>query len=270
MDWYLASFISFSMPAFSKFLTGQRGSQQLLDSDGYIYCRKKPRDTALSTAWRCRKFQKPTSCPCHAFLSIADNSISLGSKPHNHDPNSAIPERREIISSLKRKAADQQLSVTQNLISEAIAEATPDVNRDLPKMESLSRVVQRSRAEASGSATHPEAPKSDNFILPPTCTSRDESFVLYDGHTDRDIRVVVFATARNIETLSRYPDWICDGTFYIAPKIFSQSYTIHAVIDYKCVPLVYILSGDKKGDTYAHVLNVIKYYFEHLLSILYI
>ena len=31
--------------------------------------------------------------------------------------------------------------------------------------------------------------------------------------------------------LAKYNNWIADGTFYIAPNIFSQSYTIHAVID---------------------------------------
>jgi hypothetical protein len=28
-------------------------------------------------------------------------------------------------------------------------------------------------------------------------------------------------------------NWIADGTFYVAPNIFTQSYTIHAVIDQK-------------------------------------
>ena len=33
------------MPTFSKFIKGQRASQQLVDTDGYIYSRKKPKDT---------------------------------------------------------------------------------------------------------------------------------------------------------------------------------------------------------------------------------
>ena len=35
-----------------------------------------------------------------------------------------------------------------------------------------------------------EAKTSVEFLLPPTCTStrRDESFVLFDGKTDRDVR----------------------------------------------------------------------------------
>ena len=63
------------------------------------------------------------------------------------------------------------------------------------------------------------------------------SFVLYDGKTRRNVRVLAFSTARNLATLAEYNDWIADGTFYVAPRIFAQSYTIHAVIDRKCLPL---------------------------------
>ena len=87
------------MPSFSKFiqLQGQRGSQQMVDtghrrSDGYIYSRKKPKDTALSSAWRCRKNNPPTKCPCHAYLALADNSLSLGAKSHNHSADLAAPQ----------------------------------------------------------------------------------------------------------------------------------------------------------------------------------
>ena len=106
------------MPAFSKFIDGQRGSQQLVDTDGFIYSRKKPKDTALYSAWRCRKNNPPTKCPCHAYLSLSDNSLTLGSKPHTHPADDAAPQRREVLSSLKRKAAEQPLSVNQNLISD--------------------------------------------------------------------------------------------------------------------------------------------------------
>ena len=67
-----------------------------------------------------------------------------------------------------------------------------------------------------------------------------------------------------METLWEHPNWIADGTFYlsVSPKIFPQSYTIHSAVDNKCVPLVYILSGDKIGDTHEFVLDVTKHYFD--------
>ncbi|KAL5265013.1 hypothetical protein ACHWQZ_G005947 [Mnemiopsis leidyi] len=110
------------MPNFSKFIDGQRGSQQMVDPDRFIYSRKKP--TLLTTLLK-----------------------------------------REVLSTLKRKAAEQPLSVTQNILSEVLADSTPETNQTLPTMESLARVVQRSKAVSSGSAQHTEATSSDDFLL---------------------------------------------------------------------------------------------------------
>ena len=125
-----------------------------MDTGGDIYSRKKPKDTALYSAWRCRERTPPTKCPCYAYLTLRDNSLSLGSKAHNHPADIAVPQKREVLSNLKRKAAEQPLSVTQNFLSEVLADSTSEVNQTLPTMESFARVAQSSRAKASGSAQH--------------------------------------------------------------------------------------------------------------------
>ena len=61
--------------------------------------------------------------------------------------------------------------MTQNFLSEVLADSTSEVNQTLPTMESFARVAQRSRAKASGSAQHMEAKTSVEFPLPSTCTS---------------------------------------------------------------------------------------------------
>ena len=82
-----------------------------------------------------------------------------------------LSQKSEVLSSLKRKAAEQPLSVTQNLLSEVLAVSTSESNQTLPTIESLARVVQRSRAKASGSAQHSEAKTSEEFLLPSTSCS---------------------------------------------------------------------------------------------------
>ena len=82
----------------------KKGAQQLLDSNEYIYSHKKDKDIALSTAWRCYKYGPPTKCPCRCYLAISDNSLSMGTKPHNLEADMQAPERREILKSLKRKS----------------------------------------------------------------------------------------------------------------------------------------------------------------------
>ena len=44
----------------------------------------------------------------------------------------------------------------------------------------------------------------------------------------------------------------------MCPKIFQQSYSLHAVIDGKCIPLVFALLSDKTEKTYVFLLNLIK------------
>ena len=61
-----------------------------------------------------------------------------------------------------------------------------------------------------------------------------------------------------ILTWAAHPNWIADGTFYVSPKQFYQSYSIHAVIDGKCLPLLFAILSDKTQDTYVFLLNVIK------------
>ncbi|KAL5261864.1 hypothetical protein ACHWQZ_G007541 [Mnemiopsis leidyi] len=74
----------FILVAFSKFLTGRRGSRQLLDTDGYTYNERKERTTAegLST-WRCSK-NRSKKCPCVVYFCSSDESLNTGPREHNH------------------------------------------------------------------------------------------------------------------------------------------------------------------------------------------
>ena len=157
--------------------------------------------------------------PSSPLLGVARRTNPL-SKPHNHDSDLATPQRLELLTTLKRKAAEQPLSATKNLISEVLADASTEVNQTLPNMESLGKVVQRARASASGSAQHTESKTSLEFVLPPSCTStrRDGQFILFDGKTDRDVRIIAFATNRNLHTLSftevSKPEWIAQSPLF--------------------------------------------------------
>jgi hypothetical protein len=198
------------MVSFSKFIDGQRGTQLLLDTDGILYSRRKDRDTPTCSTWRCQKY-RTKKCPSTVLLT-ADNTLTSSGKPHTHEPGNLVAEKTEFRQSLKRKAADQHLSATQNLLTEALTDCTTDLNVELPKLESLARVVQRSRAKSSGSANHSEASQATDFVLPPTCqmqtTLREENFVLFDGTTDQGSRIIVFTSKRNLEVLAEHPNWI--------------------------------------------------------------
>jgi hypothetical protein len=117
--------------------------------------------------------------------------------------------------------------------------ASKDLNKKLPNIDSISRVVQRSRAKSSES-THSESSDAKLFVLPPNCltTANNDNFVLFDGEAPNGTRMIVFSTTRNLSTLADYPNWIGDGTFYIlypaATKPWSDSYTYCCSISRTC------------------------------------
>ena len=66
-----------------------------------------------------------------------------------------------------------------------------------------------------------------------------ELFLQFDSGKDDPTRILIFYTSGNLKKLSENPNWYCDGTFEVAPTLFTQLYTIHAVKNGQNLPLVY-------------------------------
>ena len=60
--------------------------------------------------------------------------------------------------------------------------------------------------------------------------------------------IVVFATRSAIDLLKQSDDWFCDGTFWTAPNVFYQVYTIKASVGGVKLPLAYALHYDKREE----------------------
>ncbi|KAL5272930.1 hypothetical protein ACHWQZ_G000937 [Mnemiopsis leidyi] len=45
----------------------------------------------LTSTWRCAKYNPPTKFMCHIYLTLADNSLTLGTQPHNHSADGSLP-----------------------------------------------------------------------------------------------------------------------------------------------------------------------------------
>ena len=71
--------------------------------------------------------QSPDEVQVPLLPLLSDHTLTLGTQPHNHSANGDALARQEVLTSLKRKAADQPLSATQNPISETFAETFADM-----------------------------------------------------------------------------------------------------------------------------------------------
>lgn len=71
-------------------------------------------------------------------------------------------------------------------------------------------------------------------------------------------RILVFATSKNLDLLSRSEDIYVDGTFKCAPIHFKQVFTIHGIFNGTVLPLVFCLLPNKLESTYKLVLEKLK------------
>ena len=75
--------------------------------------------------------------------------------------------------------------------------------------------------------------------------TRGDSFLFWDSGEDDPQRLFVFCTDRNIDTLEQNAHRFMDGTFKVAPELFAQLFTIHALVDNQPLSMVYVLLQSK-------------------------
>ncbi|CAF1030017.1 unnamed protein product [Brachionus calyciflorus] len=90
----------------------------------------------------------------------------------------------------------------------------------------------------------------------PSIDGKSNKFLFYDSGADDKPRSFIFTTSNNLNLLEN-SHLFADGTFDIAPRLFLQTYTIHAIVNGRCLPLVYILLPGKSQALYSRVLDVI-------------
>jgi hypothetical protein len=66
--------------------------------------------------------------------------------------------------------------------------------------------------------------------------------------------IFIFASLDGLQQLKKYRDWSIDGTFFSAPKNFTQLFTLNVFVGKSTAPCVYFLLPDKKGATYKRAL----------------
>ena len=82
----------------------------------------------------------------------------------------------------------------------------------------------------------------------------DENIALIKSNTDT---LFVFSLTLFSFAIVQCSIWNADGTFRTAPKLFSQSYTIHAHNNFSMKPIVFAALPDKYETTYSILLQAL-------------
>ena len=132
---------------------------------------------------------------------------------------------------------------------------TPAAAANLPKIENLKRNIRRARQDNDqpgnpiDRATIPVLPNQY------TQTTNGQRFLLHDTGVGDPNRIIMFSTNQALDCLNTSDHWFDDGTFKVCPEMFFQLYSVHALINKRVSPCVFVLLPHKTGITYQRFFN---------------
>lgn len=218
--------------------------------EGYRYRRARVLVDG-GASWRCPRRN------CSGRVKISREDVVTVVSEHNHAPDPNKNKAFKIISEI-RKRAITAAETPRHIIQQATAGVSLEVACNLPEYTTAQRMIHRQRRKCTDSYA-PVNSLSD-IQIPNSLkqTLRHEDFLLWDTGADDSKRILMFGTSSNFDILQEHVHWFIDGTFKVAPNIFLQVFTIHALIDASAVPLVYVLVPDKCEESYIKIFRKLK------------
>uniref|UniRef100_T1ITD8 MULE transposase domain-containing protein n=1 Tax=Strigamia maritima TaxID=126957 RepID=T1ITD8_STRMM len=197
--------------------------------------------------WKCENFRRPCSGRVMTNTNVIQPSILLAPSEHSHPPDGAHIGVIKVAAELKRRALTTMENPAQNL----------------PTNNALRQVIKRAR--------HDQLPKEPidldhlYFDTPFTETLTGEQFLA--GAIDVDGKSLIFTTVQNLRHLCHASSILCDGTFKVVPRLFTQLFTLHVAIGgsdetKRILPVVYCLMERKTKESYIAVFARIKWLTE--------
>ena len=232
-------------------ITKSQKNTPLLTHQGYSY--NFDVDGVDKKIWRC-VLRKSRNCLGRVHTDADITTVISESKNHNHTPNSADCEKRELLANLKSTGKASTES-TGGIVATAIEGLPVAVLGKLPPLASMKRTVQRARQETIQGALKNVSSRSE-LILPESFTKlkTGEQFLKFDSGNNNQ-RILIFSTLDNLAQLSSSKHWYADGTFKTSPSLFEQFFVIHGSLGEHVLPLVYILTPNRTRSTYDRALE---------------
>ncbi|CAD5126581.1 DgyrCDS14672 [Dimorphilus gyrociliatus] len=225
---------------FRIFPTGSQKGKELLVSNGHSFVVKRKDKTSI--IWRCGVRSKKMKCP--ASVVQRNNNFSLGSKYHIHPPKKNLKQIIEM-----KVTAKQKGKTDTNVSGKQIAENVllPFANMgNIVKVENCKEMINYHRRK-----NRPNEPIGRNFLIN-NCFIPDD--FLKEDVLEKNERVIIFSTSKQLSLLAVSKVWYLDGTFKIVKDPFTQLFSFHSFLknegELKQVPLLYAFMSSKKKKAY--------------------
>ena len=207
------------------------------------------------------KCSQKVSKKCRGRAVLENGAITL-TKVHSHGPDASVIERAKARAEVKRRAVETGETVS-NICTQAEAGMSRAARAEMPRASDTYRNVRRHRSNARGVPAQPQTAHEVELTFQhqftigrPGCPP--ENFLLYDSKEEPGPRMLIFASEWGLRQLSQSDHWGADGTFQVAPHIFTQLYTVHASVHGRIIPCMYALLPNKSRHTYTKMLQKLR------------
>ena len=164
---------------------------------------------------------------------------------HDHVVNPGLLEAKIVVTQIRQRAANSR-DPPRLLVQQAQATLSNEAMAEMPQYNSIQRHVQRKKKINGDPIANPR--NIEEIAIPNSLrqTLRGDNFLLYDSGVEDADRFLIFRTQKNLDILAECSNWFADGTFKIAPHLFYQLHTLHALHEHSVLPMLYIFMQSKR------------------------
>jgi hypothetical protein len=233
-----------------EFVQSNKGNLKVI-FEGYVYVKQKDLANGV-VSFECSK--RRNKAECKAKIKIHGEQLVGRCNEHSHGPDPSQLEVCKVVQQMKQLAEETE-ATPQQIITQSITTITEDAKAKLPSIPHIRRNIRRQRQTLKHPLSDPR--NVDDIIIPEqyTMTQDGQQFLLFDSGAKSKGRMFLFGTKDNLRLLEVNQHWFMDGTFKTAPALFSQLYTVHALVNGRTVPCVYALLQNKTQETYTALLQ---------------
>ena len=174
---------------------------------------------------------------CSGRLTLVSDQVT------KYTPHSCQPEPSKLAVHIIRDTIKNTVATTSTGTKKAVAihlrgYIDEEVRQELPPNHVLAAQARRHRKKTNNHPTNPTG--LENLTVPAEFLATDplhpyhngELLLLWDSEfSPATKRSLLFSSKANLEILAEATNWVIDGTFNAAPKLFCQMVTIHALLD---------------------------------------
>ncbi|KAL7073059.1 hypothetical protein ACQ4LE_008166 [Meloidogyne hapla] len=244
-------------------IESKRGRQKI-EHNGFLFLFHKYNKDEDLKFWRCEFFNsKDFMCKARLHTDLEGNILHHLNE-HTCPSGAENIGAKRVVTALKRRAKETQ-EPPAVLRGNTLQNVPTPILAQVPNKQAIKKIIKRARIEVEAP---PAAPLSlellqlpHNYQIYKRTEEQEEQFLLADSgiyfEGGRQQRILVFGRASYGTWAHEMKEIFADGTFSLAPPLFSQLYVILSRKRNWVFPVLYCLLSDKSQSTYERMWALI-------------